>query len=438
MRTFKHLSLDDRLFIQSALSDDLSLKHIASSLKKDPTTISKELKKHRLIQRTKNTHGILKNSCLLMTSCSKHALCSPKCFNPHISSGCRFCPTCNSQCPDYQISLCQRLKRYPHVCNGCSQFAKCRKPIKYKYDASLAHNAYTDSLVHSRTGINLDLKQLQTLEDIFAPRILLGQPIAHIYLNHQSSIPCSLRTIYTYVELGLFSFKNIDLQRKVRYKPRTVHKKLGTSTKEKRHNRINRTYRDYETHVLLHPNANIVQMDLVEGSKGGKLFLTFLFKQTNLMLIYLIDDKQCDTVFHVLESICHDLGISNFSRLFQILLTDNGSEFQFPEAFESLAPGCRMFYCDPGKSYQKGQLEKNHEYIRYILPKGTSFDDLTQEKVTLISNHINATFRPKMQFLENRSPYELSEFVFDKDILDLLGLSYINPDHVCLTASLIK
>lgn len=435
---FTHLSLDNRLFIQSALSDHLSLKQMAVSLSKDPTTISKEIKKHRSIHRSKNTHGLLKNSCLHMTTCDRKNNCLPKCFNPHITNGCRFCPTCNSLCPDYEMNLCQRLKRFPHVCNGCHVYTKCRKPIKYKYDATNAHTTYSHTLISSRIGINITSEQLASLDALLTPRIQLGQPISHIYFHHQNEIPCSIRTIYHYIEDGLFSVKNIDLQRKVVYKPRNIQKPLGAPTKEKKKNRIDRTYLDYQAYIQIHPTANIVQMDLVEGRKGGKLFLTFLFTQTNLMLIYLIDDKRCETVFNVLEHICDTLGKDAFSRLFHVLLTDNGSEFQFPQRFEALAPSCHMFYCDPNTSYQKGALEKNHEFIRYILPKGTSFDDLTQEKVTLISNHINATFRHKMQLLENRSPYELSEFLFGKDFLSQIGLSYIDPDHVCLKPSLLK
>lgn len=44
----KHLSLQDRLYIQNALSSGTSFKDIARFLCKAPSTISKEVKKHRL------------------------------------------------------------------------------------------------------------------------------------------------------------------------------------------------------------------------------------------------------------------------------------------------------------------------------------------------------------------------------------------------------
>ena len=44
-------------------------------------------------------------------------------------------------------------------------------------------------------------------------------------------------------------------------------------------------------YIEIHPNSNIVEMDTVigtSGGKGGKCFLTLLFRQYNFMLIYLL------------------------------------------------------------------------------------------------------------------------------------------------------
>ncbi len=50
----------------------------------------------------------------------------------------------------------------------------------------------------------------------------------------------------------------------------------------------------------------------------------------------------------------------------------------------------KVFYCDPSAPYQKGACEVNHELMRRILPKGSSFDDLTQEDIFLMMDHINS------------------------------------------------
>ena len=44
--TQKHMTLDDRISIEKGLDQHLSLRSIALQLGKDPTTISKEIKKH--------------------------------------------------------------------------------------------------------------------------------------------------------------------------------------------------------------------------------------------------------------------------------------------------------------------------------------------------------------------------------------------------------
>ena len=101
------------------------------------------------------------------------------------------------------------------------------------------------------------------------------------------------------------------------------------------------------------------------------------------------------------------LGDFEFSRLFEVVPTDNGAEFSDPESIElSFINGERLssvFYCDPNASWQKGSIEKDHEYIRYALPKVSSFAGLTQEDCTLLASDINSVLRLS---LNNQSPFE--------------------------------
>ncbi len=83
----------------------------------------------------------------------------------------------------------------------------------------------------------------------------------------------------------------------------------------------------------------------------------------------------------------------------------------------------------------KGELEKNHEYIRYVLPKGISFDELTQKQVLLLENHINNTTRPK---LHGTIPIKKTLQVFDKNAMEKLGLEIILLDDICLKPVLLK
>lgn len=84
-----------------------------------------------------------------------------------------------------------------------------------------------------------------------------------------------------------------------------------------------------------------------------------------------------------------------------------------------------MFYCDPIASWQKGKLEKNHEYIRKVIPKGKSLVDYTQDDMTLLMNHINSTARAS---LKGRNPYELARLQLKKELFKVIGAKKVAAD----------
>ena len=190
------------------------------------------------------------------------------------------------------------------------------------------------------------------------------------------------------------------------------------------------------------PNASIVEMDTVigtQGGKGGKCFLTLLFRQYNFMLIYLLPYKKSRFVTEIFNHLKELLGINEFKRLFEVILTDNGTEFSDPESIEfNMNTGEKIssvFYCDPNCSWQKGSIEKNHEYIRYILPKGTSFASLTQDDCYLIASHINST--PRLS-LNNHSPYEASLIFLGKENINKFKIKRIDYDDINLSYRLLR
>ena len=158
------------------------------------------------------------------------------------------------------------------------------------------------------------------------------------------------------------------------------------------------------------------------------------------MLIFLLPYKKVQYVNGVFLSLKKALGDDEFSRLFEVILTDNGTEFSDPETIEmSLKDPSRMlsnvFFCDPNCSWQKGAIEKNHEYIRYVLPKGTSFAGLTQEDCTLLANNINSVPRGS---LNNHSPYEAAKLFIGEKNMDKLNLKCVPPDQINLSIRLLK
>lgn len=292
----------------------------------------------------------------------------------------------------------------------------------------------------SRQGIRLKAEEKAFVDELVTRLVKKGQPLTHIYAEHESEMPMSLRSLYNYIDAGELTIRNIDLRRKTGYKPRKNKKKkaVGEPGFADQQYRKGRTYKDYEKYVN-DTGLSIVEMDTVVGCQGrGKRLLTMIFQSNSVMLIFLLPDGTADSVKRVFDFLERGLGLECFKRLFPAFLTDNGSEFMRVDALELTEDyeyRTKIYYCDPMSSWQKAHIEKNHEYIRYVLPKGKSFNPYTQEDMILLMNHINSTRR---HGLGDRSPYELvSEQDSDmKALFSLLKMDFIPPDEVHLKPDL--
>jgi IS30 family transposase len=244
----------------------------------------------------------------------------------------------------------------------------------------------------------------------------------------------SEKTIYNYVGYNIFSARNIDLPRKVRYRPRRVKHCF----KVDKACRIGRTHDDFLTYMAAHPDTPIVQIDSVEGEKGGKVLLTLHFVEAELMLAFLRDTNDSRSVIDIFDRFYIELGPDVFMELFPLLLGDNGSEFSNPKAIEFDSQGnrrTRIFYCDPSSPFQKGAAENNHELIRRIIPKGTSLDGYCQQDINLMMDHINSYGRKK---LGDKSPYEAFTFIHGEELLNKLGCRLIPSKDIHLQPALLK
>lgn len=84
---------------------------------------------------------------------------------------------------------------------------------------------------------------------------------------------------------------------------------------------------------------------------------------------------------------------------------------------------------------QKGKLEKNHEHIREIIPKGKEMDNLCNNDVNLISLHINNYLRPSLDFA---SPFMIASLMLNKKVMTLNNLYHLALDKVILKPSLLR
>ena len=385
MTKHKHLTLSDRNDIQLGLERGETFKAIGQSILKDPTTVSKEVKRNRQIRDSTSN---------------------------------------NLPCP--------LLDKAPFVCNGCP---KRRQNCGYKkifYLAKQAQKQYEQTLVESREGTPLNSKTFWDMDKVISDGVKKGQHIYHILKTHNLDVSSS--TVYRHIRKGYLSIAPIDLARAVKFKERRKSK-LPSIPKEAKKGR---SYEDFQNYLALNQLDSWLEMDTVMGRMGGKVLLTFNLSFCNFIFARLLDNKTALEVTKHLYDIKNTLhqADKDFFQLFPVILTDNGGEFARVDDIEMDVRGeSKLFFCDPNRSNQKGRIEKNHTLIRDILPKGTSFDNLTQEDINLVCSHVNSV---KRAALNGKSAYELFDFTYGEEIPKLLGISKIPAEDVCQSSTLLQ
>ena len=385
MTKHKHLTLSDRNDIQLGLERGETFKAIGQSILKDPTTVSKEVKRNRQVRES----------------------------------------TChNLPCP--------LLDRAPFVCNGCP---KRRQNCGYKkifYLAKQAQKQYEKILVEAREGTPLNSKTFWEMDKIISDGVKKGQHIYHILKTHNLDVSSS--TVYRHIRKGYLSIAPIDLTRAVKFKERRKSK-LPSIPKEAKKGR---SYEDFQNYLTLNQLDSWLEMDTVMGRTGGKVLLTFNLSFCNFIFARLLDNKTALEVtkhFYDIKNTFHQAD-KDFFQFFPVILTDNGGEFARVDDIEMDVRGeCKLFFCDPNRSDQKGRIEKNHTLLRDILPKGTYFDNLTQEDINLVCSHVNSV---KRAALNGKSSYELFSFTYGEEIPELLGISNIPAEDVCQSSTLLQ
>lgn len=401
MTNYTQLYKEDRDSIEELLKKGDSFTDIAKEIKKDRTTISKEIRRNRIIRSS-------------------------------------FYTLYNEKGIQKAVDSCDRLKKPPYVCNNCPFKNSCTKHHLY-YNAKAAQVHADEVKSESRKGIDATEEEINIINKNIVPLIKdKKQSVNQVFTNHPDILPFTKTTFYSYVNNGIINLTNLDLPRKVKYKKRK--KKNTTEYKRELSLLINRTYEDYIIRLDEEKNKklNIWQLDTVIGLQTDKkCLLTFLMVETNFMIIRLLDKKDVYNVDEEFTKIKNALGSELYKNTIDIILTDNGIEFYDPIHLEhDLDSGeklCSVYYCHPNSPDEKPEIEKNHEYIRYVLPKKTSFEHLTKEDIKLLEDNINNIPR---DILGGKTPYELTKEKFP-ELIKKIGSNYINPDDVTLNRKYI-
>lgn len=433
MGNYNRITFKERVRIEAGIYAKKSFSKIAEEIGRSTSSITREVKNNRVVVLTPLFNG---PDCIRMGHCQIKGLCG----DVECNTRCWTCKefVCTDLCDRHETHECSRTSKPPFVCDRCSEKTKksCKKH-RYYYIAEKAEAKSKKTRTDSRKGIRLTQEELQTLDELLSPRIRQGQPLSHIFNTHGDELPVSLRSIYNYIDAGELTVCNLDLRRKVKYrKPR---KKSDEIKCNKFNYRQGRTYDDFKKYMEEHPDIPVVEMDTVRGTRyKEQVLLTIMFIKNSVMLMILIEDESMDPVIEVFDQLTKALGIRRFRKLFPVILTDNGRCFKNAVALEytkSGSPRTKLFYCDPQAAWQKPHIEKNHEYIRYVFPRGKTLKPFTQEDMTLVANHINSTIRPALSY---KSPYDLVETEEMKKLLEVLNMSPVSTDEICLSPKLLR
>lgn len=387
----KHLTYNDRLDIEEGISKGKTFRIIGIELDKDPTTIAKEIKRNLQYKDTEVVTKTLDGKLIKAN--------------------------------------CALLNKPPYVYNNCKHKRRDCGFDKRFYYAKKAQLNYQENLVKPRRAVVLDKEKFYEMDKIISRGVSKGQSFYHIM--YSNDLVVSKSSLHRYANNGYFS---IDCKRIVKFRKRNRVNKEAIP----KHLKSGRAYTNFldfmnESGMTFH-----LEMDTVIGKRGGKTLLTFNVSSCNFMFALLLDSNTSSEVSSKLYNLKEKFYQNNvyFSDVFPVVLTDNGSEFSKVEEIEyDFEKNLKLFFCNPNSSWEKGKIEKNHTTLREILPKGSSFDDLTQSDVNIIISHINSL---KIKYLNGKSSYEVFSFTFGEHIANLLGIFKVPANEVILKPFLAK
>lgn len=194
-----HMNLNERIKIEGMLNQRCRKIQIAKELNRSLSTISREINKHRILK----PHHPQKNDNYYNCKYFKN------------------CKVCTGKCKIFQPISCKERDKNIGACNECPLLRTC-KLDKFLYIAEKADIQYKFTLKDSRMGVNLNTSELFELAHTICLLIKKGQSIYTI-LNNHPEINLSEKTIYNYIDMGLFKdwdITNFSLKRKIRRRSR--------------------------------------------------------------------------------------------------------------------------------------------------------------------------------------------------------------------------
>lgn len=374
MKAWNHLNFEQRKIIVHLLAKRSKLCVIADTLEVDPSAVSKEIKRNRVLVKPGRVAD----------------------------------------------QGCKHLGRFPYCCNGCVKKYQGCLHNHYTYDAQKAHGLAQRRLVDTRSGINMTPQEYKQLDATIKEGVDDGHSVYHIVHSHPE-LSVSVSSVYRLINHRQLTTRRMDLPYAVSYKKRKTLKAYEYK-ENSRIDRTNRTYGDFLAYKHQHPHQFHVQMDFL-GSiiSDKKSILTLTFPDLHYVMLFLVEAPNREKILGIFNQLELQLSAKIFAEVFPFILTDRDSCFSGFTALETSVIGdrqrTRLFYCDSFNSCQKGNVEQMNKQLRKFFPKGKSIDALSDDDVKRINHIIN---HARIASLSGASPAEVFCSVFGHQTHHLL------------------
>ena len=366
----KHLDLSKRQVINNCLENKATAKDIASLVNLNPTSISREIKKRRVLKRG----NIDDNSICVDCANKKNCYIKGNCSNTACKKKCVRCKTMH-YCSHKTIFKCKKniFNHFPFVCNGCEERNIC--PLdKYMYYPNPADINYRKILSESRRGIDKTPEAFQIINDAVTNGVKKGQSIYHIANTLKGEASTSVSTIYRYIHNEYLTISVHELPKVVTLKKRK--KKIPSQYEYKENKGIDRTGHLYKDWIIYQAKNRIVlfwEMDFLGVPHcSSKMILSLIIPQIQFITLYIIKNADNKKVLQIFNQMQSDLGIELFKKIFEAVATDRDSKFSNINDFEFDLNGEKrtaLFFCDSGASNQKPNIENINSQLRLYIDK---------------------------------------------------------------------
>jgi IS30 family transposase len=317
--------------------------------------------------------------------------------------------------------ICPIKKRWPYCCNRCAKTTCPKTRLFYRADEAERVSKFTNAK-SARKPSKTTLERARVVERTISPLIKKGISIEVATRKTNSDVNPS--TIRRWIDRNLITPNRADLPRAAKFYCKKLYDYSRKRSSAPARIVYGRTIEDYYEYIA-RGKFFIVQVDTVIGKLTDPHCVLTLMDPISHLQIGLRVRKNEESINEAIMSLY--TSFASCGCPFEVILTDNGVEFQKLPLIENTEYGVHLFsvfYCDPYNSSQKSNCERNHEFARYGLIKGESVEGWTDTQILDLFSKINSYPRKSLGWL---SPFEMfcKHHRDGKKLIGILGMREI-------------